>query len=89
MCRKLVGHFKHSTLAMAALKEKQEQLNLDKHRLIQDVSTRWNSTYFMFERLLEQCWGIYAVLHDKKVLEAKYRSLNLTETQWARHYWEI
>ena len=69
VCRKLVGHFKHSTLAMAALKEKQEQLNLDKHHLIQ---ARWNSTYFMFERLLEQHWGIYAVLHDEKVSEAKY-----------------
>jgi hypothetical protein len=83
VCRKLVGHFKHSSLAMTALKEKQEQLNLEKHHLIQDVSTRWNSTYFMFERLLEQRWGIYAVLHDEKVSEAKYRCLNPTETQWA------
>ena len=83
VCRKLVGPFKHSTIAMTALKEKQEQLNLEKHHLIQDVSTRWNSTYFMIERLLEQRWGIYAVLHDEKVSEAKYRSLIPSETQWA------
>ena len=36
----------------------------------------------MFERLQEQCWGIYAVLHDKKASEAKYRCLNPTEEQW-------
>ena len=52
--RKLVGHFKHSAIAMTALKDKQVQLHINQHHLIQDVSTRWNSTYFMFERLLEQ-----------------------------------
>lgn len=56
--RKLVGHFKHSTNAMAALKKKQEQLNIEKHH---DVSTRWNSTYLMFDRLLEQRWAIYMI----------------------------
>ena len=35
----------------------------------------------MFERLQEQCWDIYAVLHDKKASEAKYRSLNPIEEQ--------
>ena len=38
VCRKLVGHLKHSSVAMTALKEKQEQLHLEKHHLIQDVS---------------------------------------------------
>ena len=79
VCRKLVGHFKHSAIALTALKQKQEQLNLEKHHLIQDVSTRWNSTYFMLDRLLEQRWHIYAVLHDEKVSEAKYRSLKVLE----------
>ena len=41
------------------------------------------ATYFMFERLLEQHWAVYAVLHDQQVSDAKYRSLNLTEEQWA------
>ena len=53
-CRKIVGHFKHSSSATARLKELQSQLSLPKHQLIQDVSTRWNSTFFMLERLLEQ-----------------------------------
>ena len=57
-------------------------LHLEKHHLIQDVSTWWSSTYFMFERLQEQCWGIYAILHEEKASEAKYRCLNPTEEQW-------
>ena len=47
--RKLVGHFKHCSLATSALKDKQKTLNCPNHILIQDVSTRWNSTYFMLE----------------------------------------
>ena len=79
--RKLVGHFKHSAIAMIALKDKQIQLHVSQHHLIQDVSTRWNSIYFMFKRLLEQhCMGC---IHDQQVLDTKYRSLNLTEEQWA------
>ena len=52
--RKVVEHFKHSVVAMTSLKDKQQQLNLLQHHLIQDVATKWNSTYFMMERLLEQ-----------------------------------
>ena len=42
--RKLVGHFKHSAIAMSALKQKEKQTNIAEHHLIQDVTTRWNST---------------------------------------------
>ena len=49
LARKLVGHFKHSALATAALRQKQEQMNVPKHHLIQDVVTRWNSTFLMFQ----------------------------------------
>ena len=42
VCRKIVGHFKHSALATAALKEKQKQLNIKEHNFIQDVSIRFN-----------------------------------------------
>jgi len=40
--RKLVGHFKHSVVAMTALREKQSQLGIPSHSLIQSVTTRWN-----------------------------------------------
>ena len=77
--RKVVGHFKHSVVAMTSLNHKQQQLNLPQHHRIQDVATRWNSTYFMMERLLEQRW---AVLHDDTVTQSRYRSLNFSEDQW-------
>ena len=58
-CCKIVVHFKHSVVATSALREKQQSLNIPQHQLIQDVSTRWNSTYFMYERIAEQRWAIY------------------------------
>ena len=52
--RKLVGHYKHSNIACKTLERIQEQLQCPKHRLIQDEPTRWNTTFYMLERLLEQ-----------------------------------
>jgi len=53
-CRKIVGHFRHSSTAMSRLHEFQARLSLPNHQLIQDVSTRWNSSFYMMQRLLEQ-----------------------------------
>ena len=44
-CRSIFGHFKHSTSATAQLNEIQNQLYNANYKLIQDVCTRWNSTY--------------------------------------------
>jgi len=74
IARKLVSHFKHSPLAMIALKEKQKQLSVPEHHLIQDVAIRWN---FMFEKLLEQRWVIYAVLHDDQWTQGQCKHLYL------------
>ena len=82
IARKLVGHFKHSSLAMTSLDEKQKTLNIQEHKLIQDVITRWNSTYFMLERLIEQRLAIHAVLHDNSVSKPDHKRLNLKEEQW-------
>ena len=49
LARKLVGHFKHSALATVALRQKQEQMNVLKHHLVQDVVTHWNSMFLMFQ----------------------------------------
>ena len=80
--RKLVSYFKHSALATTALSRKQEQMNLANHRLLQDVVTRWNSTFFMFKRLLEQRWAIYAVFYDEHGTQNQYKHLYLKEEQW-------
>ncbi|XP_065639326.1 zinc finger BED domain-containing protein 4-like [Hydra vulgaris] len=60
--RALAGHFHHSSSAVAKLKEIQSQLKLPEHNIIQDVSTRWNSTYYMLERFIEQKKAI--TLHE-------------------------
>ncbi|KAK7944994.1 hypothetical protein WMY93_000722 [Mugilogobius chulae] len=59
--RRLVAHFKKGHKAKTGLKEKQEQQRVPQHELIQDVATRWNSTCYMLERLLEQRWPITAL----------------------------
>ncbi|XP_008178503.1 zinc finger BED domain-containing protein 1-like [Acyrthosiphon pisum] len=52
-CRTLVGHFKHSVFASEKLKELQTQMGLLVLKVIQDVSTRWNSSVHMLDRLVE------------------------------------
>ncbi|KAJ8358823.1 hypothetical protein SKAU_G00153480 [Synaphobranchus kaupii] len=80
--RRLVGHFKRSAKATAALRDKQKQQNLPEHKLIQDVATRWNSTCFMLERLVEQRWAVAAVLSDPSITKRADRILDLTPQQW-------
>ena len=54
MCRQIVGHFKCSQLAYDYLKIIKDRLQLTKHRLKQDVCTRWNITLHMLQEILEQ-----------------------------------
>ena len=63
-CRKIVGHFKHSCVASRALEAAQVRLGLHQHHLVQEVSTRWNSSYAMLSRIAEQQTAISAVLAE-------------------------
>lgn len=65
--RSVVTFFHKSNIATELLKVKQERLNLPTHRLIMDCKTRWNSTYSMLERFLEQRPAILATLLDGNV----------------------
>ena len=52
-CRRLVGHFKHSALATNGLDEKQKALGFKPTwHVVQEVATRWNSTFHMLQRLV-------------------------------------
>ncbi|KAM9330261.1 LOW QUALITY PROTEIN: uncharacterized protein PAF06_011266 [Gastrophryne carolinensis] len=52
--RKLCMHFSHSYTAKHTLLELQRQNGSPQHSLICDVSTHWNSTLHMLDRLYEQ-----------------------------------
>ena len=74
-CRKLVGHFRHSYNEQNALERKQEQLQLKQHKIIQEVSTSWNSTLEMYKRLLEQQTAVSAVLLENWRLWTKKKNM--------------
>lgn len=81
---RLVGHFKRSHKATAALKKKQEDMNIPEHKLIQYCATRWNSVYDMFARILEQRWPVSAVLSDRSITKlSDARVLDLKDQWWA------
>lgn len=79
---KLVGHFKHSALASGALKARQQQMIVNENKLKQCSATRWNSTYYMLDRLIEQRWPVVAVLSDESVTKRSNRHLDLSNEQW-------
>ena len=69
---KVVGHFKHSTLAYHLLDEIRERLDIAKRKLQQDELTRWNSTLFMLESIYEQKMALaaYATEHGGITIRA-------------------
>lgn len=80
--RSLVEHFKKSELASSKLKDKQKQWGTAQNKLIQDVSVRWNSSYYMVHRLLEQWWPVTATLSDPEVTQKGKHYLDLKSEQW-------
>ncbi|GBP91822.1 Zinc finger BED domain-containing protein 6 [Eumeta japonica] len=60
--RSIIGHFSHSTSSNKVLKEMQDTHNIANHVLIQDTSTRWDSTLQVLRRLLEQRVAVQACL---------------------------
>ena len=53
-CRDIVTYFHRSCKAAERLCEIQTRFGLECHKLINDVQTRWNSTFFMFDGLLSK-----------------------------------
>lgn len=77
--RLIVTTFNHSQPAQEKLQLIQTELNVPKHKLIQDVSTRWNSTFYVVERLLEQKRAISLYISDNS---NTINFQSLTERQW-------
>lgn len=73
-CRRLYGHFSHSSSATATFFKIQDDLGMPMQlRLVQDVTTRWNSTYLMLERLLR-------LKRPVQIYLGEHERLNLTIT---------
>ena len=64
--QKLINHFKHSTVATAALAKRQKSMGISVKKLVQDCATQWNSTYYLLEGIVETRWPFSAVLSDKR-----------------------
>ncbi|XP_029964349.1 zinc finger BED domain-containing protein 4-like [Salarias fasciatus] len=52
--RRIIGHFKRSPQAYCAFHDVQQQLGQNVKKFQQDVTTRWNSSFYMLQSLLEQ-----------------------------------
>ncbi|XP_061108746.1 E3 SUMO-protein ligase ZBED1-like isoform X2 [Conger conger] len=77
--RRVTTFFRRSTVASHQLKLKQELLQLPKHRLTTDVVTRWNSSYDMLARFLEQQTAICAALLSSEVRKSAKDVFTLSE----------
>ncbi|XP_049925075.1 zinc finger BED domain-containing protein 4-like [Epinephelus moara] len=74
--RKVVGHFKHSSQAYSRLEDIQKELNMPVKKLQKDVTTRWNSSYYMMQSLVEQKRALSAYAADYEL------PATLIATQW-------
>ena len=77
ICRKVVGHFKHSSLAYSRLREIQKNLSLLQHRLKQDEPTRWNSTLYMLQSITEQKMALAAYSLEYDIAQLSSYQLDL------------
>ena len=75
--RRLDGHFKKSTVSSSFLHQRQRAAGHPELQLISDCATRWNSTYEMARRLLNE--RVYVEL---ALIDARREDLKLRGEQW-------
>ena len=76
-----MAHFCHSNLETEALLQKQHQMDMQALKLIQDVTTRWNSSFYMLQRLLKLRLPLMAVLTGSSQKKDVWKLL-LSDTEW-------
>lgn len=83
--RRLVGHFHHSSKSTEVLRSRQVAMGLRKASntltLVQDVSTRWNSSFLMLDRLLALKLPVLAAVEDPAT--SCDESMKLKDAHWA------
>ncbi|XP_078575681.1 E3 SUMO-protein ligase ZBED1-like [Branchiostoma floridae x Branchiostoma japonicum] len=67
MMRPAITYFKNSYMGKIVFKEKQEALDRPRHSLLLDCKTRWNSSYAMVARFIEQYPAIVAASMDDRI----------------------
>ncbi|GBP74455.1 Zinc finger BED domain-containing protein 1 [Eumeta japonica] len=75
-CKKISTHFNHSQIAQTELhKIQKEQFNQECLSVIQECSTRWNSTFYMLERMIriQDSLCLYACKHNISQLSPEER----------------
>jgi len=65
--RAIVVCFKKVRLAKVVMGEMQTRFSIPEHRLLLDVKTRWNSSYLMVERFVEQYPALLASSADPRL----------------------
>ncbi|XP_054844546.1 zinc finger BED domain-containing protein 4 [Eublepharis macularius] len=76
IARKICERVHRSARAREKLAELQKEYHLPQHQLIQDVPSKWNTSFHMLERLIEQKRAI-----DEMSIECSFREL-ISCDQW-------
>ena len=88
-CKRLINHFHHSVQSTPILRSKQKSLKHPQHSLIQEVSTRWKSSYYMMERIIMQQQPIYATLLEIKRPFKDQKIFKIAVLQQLKLYYNI
>ncbi|XP_077270177.1 E3 SUMO-protein ligase ZBED1-like [Temnothorax americanus] len=81
----IVSAFRHFYSRTTALEDKLKSLGLPTLRLMQRCPTRWDSTFFMLDRLQTLRSGIMAALSDRSVFKSAIAAkLELCEAEWVK-----
>ncbi|CAH2108849.1 unnamed protein product [Euphydryas editha] len=66
-CKRISTHFNHSTIAQKQLQAIQVRLNQPHLKVFQDCITRWNTTFYMFERFLKVKDSLSLYINDSEI----------------------